>query len=49
MTIILDNYTIPQKGHIEMLVSFDLNVTAEEARRQVDRWLHQQVTLRSVD
>jgi len=49
MTIILDNYTIPKKGRVEMLVSFDLNVTAEEAQHQVDRWLHQQVTLRRVD
>jgi len=33
VTIVLDNYTIPKTGPIEMLVKFTLNVTAEEAQR----------------
>ncbi len=45
MTIILDNYTIPKTGPIEMLVKFNLNVTAEEAQRKVDRWLLEQVSM----
>ena len=39
MTIILDNYTIPEKGKVELAASFEIKVTAEEARRKVNRWL----------
>jgi hypothetical protein len=39
MTIILDNYTIPEKGKVELKASFEIKVTAEEARRKVNRWL----------
>ena len=47
MTIILEAYTIPEKGKIELKVerSFDIKVTAEEARRQVNRWLHNEVSI----
>lgn len=41
MTIILDAYAVPEKGKVELKVqrSFEIKVTSEEARRQVDRWL----------
>ena len=41
MTIILDPYAIPEQGPVELKVnrSFEIKVTAEEARRQVNRWL----------
>ena len=44
--IILDDYTIPEKGKVELNVkrSFDIRVTAEEARRRVDRWLLNEVS-----
>jgi len=39
MTIILDNYLIPEKGKVELNASFEIKVTSEEARRKVNRWL----------
>jgi len=39
MTIILDNYTIPEKGKVELKASFEIKVSSEEARRKVNRWL----------
>ncbi|MBI5053952.1 MAG: hypothetical protein HZC38_08330 [Chloroflexi bacterium] len=39
MSIILDNYTIPEKGKVELKAAFEIKVTAEEARRKVNRWL----------
>lgn len=45
MTIILDNYAIPEKGRIEVSLSFEIEVTAEEARRKVNRWLHEHVSM----
>ena len=47
MSIILEPYTIPEKGKVELNVkhSFEIKVTAEEARRQVNRWLHEHVTM----
>ena len=46
MTILLDPFTIPEKGKVELNVkySFEIKVTAEEARRQVDRWLLNEVS-----
>ncbi len=46
MTILLDPYTIPEKGKIQLNVkrSFEIKVTAEEARRQVSRWLLNEVS-----
>jgi hypothetical protein len=46
MAIILDSYTIPEKGKVELKVdrSFEIKVTAEEARRQVNRWLLNEVS-----
>jgi hypothetical protein len=47
MTIILDNITLPQKGpvHIHLNLTFEIAVTAEEARKKVNRWLHDNVTM----
>ena len=47
MTIILENYALPEKGPVEIKVnvSFEIKVTAEEARRKVNRWLIDQVSL----
>jgi hypothetical protein len=47
MTIILDPYIIPEKGQVELNVSrsFEIKVTAEEARRQINRWLMNEVNL----
>lgn len=45
MTIILEHYKLPEKGPVEMVVRFNLNVTAEEARRKVDRWLLEHVSM----
>jgi hypothetical protein len=46
MVIMLDPYTIPEKGKVDLKVdrSFEIKVTAEEARRQVDRWLLNEVS-----
>ena len=45
MTILLD-YPIPEKGLMEINVnlSFEIKVTAEEARRKVDTWLLNEVS-----
>jgi hypothetical protein len=47
MTIIIDPFTLPDKGKVELNVqrSFEIKVTAEEARRRVNRWLHDHVTM----
>lgn len=47
MTIIIEPYEIPEKGVVELNVqrSFEIKVTAEEARQQVNRWLHDHVTM----
>ena len=47
MAIIIDPFTIPEKGQVKLDVqrSFEIKVTAEEARRQVNRWLHDHVTM----
>ena len=41
MTIVLENLTIPERGMLELNVnqSIEIKVTAEEARRKVNRWL----------
>ncbi len=46
MTIILDNYAIPEKGPVEIKVNlaFEIKVTAEEARHTVIRWLINEVS-----
>ena len=46
MTILLDPYVIPKKGKVELKVdrSFEIKITAEEAQRQVNRWLLNEVS-----
>lgn len=41
MTIVLENLTIPERGVLELdfKQSIEIRVTAEEARRKVNRWL----------
>lgn len=41
MTILLERYTIPERGvfEIDLKQSIEIRVTAEEARRKVNRWL----------
>lgn len=41
MTIVLENLTIPERGLLELDLkqSIEIKVTAEEARRKVNRWL----------
>ncbi len=47
MTIILENLSLPEKGPVEIKVnvSFEIKVTAEEARRKVNRWLIDHVSI----
>jgi len=47
LAIVLDPYIIPEKGKVELKVnrSFEIKVTAEEARRQINRWLMNEVSL----
>ena len=46
MTILLDAYTLPERGAVKLNIqrSFEINVTAEEARRRVASWLVDQVS-----
>ena len=45
MTLILDNITLPEKGRVEVNLSFEIKVTAEEAQRKVTRWLRDEVSM----
>ena len=45
MTLILENLTLPERGRVEVNLSFEIKVTAEEARKKVRRWLHDNVTM----
>jgi len=47
MTIIIEPYTIPEKGKVELDVkrSFEIKVSAEEARREVRWWLRDEVSM----
>lgn len=44
--ILLDHYTLPPKGpvHLQINWSFDIHITAEEARQKVDGWLLDEVS-----
>jgi hypothetical protein len=46
MTVLLESYAIPEKGRVELKVerAFDIKITAEEVRRQVNRWLLNEVS-----
>lgn len=46
MAILLENYPLSSaRGHLEFLVTLDVSVTAEEAKRKVDFWLHDEVSM----
>ena len=45
MTLILDNITLPERGRVEINLSFEIKVTAEEAQRKVTRWLRDEVSM----
>ena len=46
MTILLEHGPLPERGTVHLAIQrdFTIHVTAEEARRQVDRWLFDQVS-----
>ena len=46
LTLLLDEYTLPTSGVVDLQLSrsFEINVTAEQARRQVKGWLLDQVS-----
>ncbi len=46
MSIVLDAYKIPSKGPVQLRVKrdFTIQITAEEARRLVNRWLLDEVS-----
>ena len=39
MTIVLDNYVIPEHGRLDIRVTVNLVISAQEACRLVDHWL----------
>ena len=45
MTIILDQYTIPEKGSFEIRQTVDITFTAKQAQRKVDTWLLNEVSM----
>lgn len=46
-TIILDNVTLPETGAVEIWInrSFTIGISAEQARRAVNRWLLMEVSM----
>lgn len=46
LTLLLDEYTLPKSGVVDLQLNrtFEINVTAEQARRQVKGWLLDQVS-----
>lgn len=44
--ILLDHYTLPEKGVVDLHInwSFDIQITATEARQKVDHWLLDEVS-----
>ena len=45
MTIILDQYTIPEQGSFEIRQTVDITFTAKQAQRKVDTWLLNEVSM----
>lgn len=47
MTIVLDNYTIPENGniHIDLQLSFAIIVSAQDAQQIVGRWVRDEISL----
>lgn len=46
MTILLEQYILPEQGKVELNVhrTFEIKVTAEQARRQVNHWVFLEVS-----
>lgn len=46
ITLSVDNYTLPERGPVHLCLNhtFEIGITAEEARRQVKRWLLNEVS-----
>ena len=46
MSILLDTHEIPEKGKVQLKIdrSFEIKITAETARRTVNRWLLDEVS-----
>lgn len=47
MTVVIENYVAPEKGQVDINIqrSFEIKITAEEARRKVNRWLIEFVSI----
>jgi len=45
MTIVLTNVTLPERGRVDINVSFEITITAEEAKRKVTWWLREEVSM----
>lgn len=45
MTILLDNYKFPAKGHVQIDVAFDIVVSADEARQTARQWLANEISM----
>ena len=45
MPILLTNIALPERGRVEVNLAFEIKVTANEARKTVNRWLHEHVTM----
>lgn len=46
ITLLVDEQTLPEKGKVNLHLdhTFEINISAEEARRQVKRWLLSEVS-----
>lgn len=46
LTLSVDTYTLPERGPVHLVFdhSFEIKISAEEARRQVKRWLLNEVS-----
>lgn len=46
MTILLEHHALPEQGTVELDIHrvFEIKITAEQARRQVNRWLFTEVS-----
>lgn len=46
MSVLIDSYPLPDKGTVDfhIAVSFDIQISAAEAQRKVNRWLLNEVS-----
>lgn len=45
MIVVLENYVIPEHGRLDIRVTVNLAISAQETRRLVDRWLLENVSI----